>query len=448
MNDENRPSSRYLLTPTSAQWTSLPLRRSRRFAGNISLAITAATLLGIFLGFEHWLDDDAPAWNGEYRLLDMLGLSSIALIITTSIFGWLFARYMVFLAPLFLGYAAIVHTLDSSAEAPFWWLGTVIALAWGLYDLSSLVRQTRQVGELAHSLSGSKMIELTEDSDDDLSFSAGVDVVLAVVWWGLAAAGWWWTFTVFGDEKGATAAQIEETAYADFIAAASVIASAFGLLLLLRAVISWWARSTVGVHVWHVPLAQGPLIDFGSLQGVPTGWISNDPERPVARCICAAELIQMYPHDAEEIRESFDVAASPHCPIHGIDAINSMSPEEFAHSADQAWLWAAESPWPSSQGQGSGSTVVLGFTGAAFTGYYATIDNEGRVCTGDESERAEEFTGQQLDEPEALAAPSLGVIDKIDLHGSGFSGSAVRYKHSRAWFVEDETPADALGTTG
>lgn len=407
----------------------------------------AATLLGIFLGFGHWHDDDEFSWNGRYRLLDMLGLSSIALIIATAMFGWFFARYMVFLAPLFLGYAATLHTLDSSAEAPFWWFGAVISLAWSLYDLSSLVRQTRQVGELAHSVGGSKTIELTEESVDDLRFSAGVDVVLALVWWGLGAAGWWWTFRVFADEKGATAAQIEETAYADFIAAASVIATAFGLLLLLRAVTGWWARSTVGVHVWQIPLAQGPLVDFGSLQGVPTGWISNDPEHAVPRCICAAELVQMYPDDAEEIRDSFDVAASPHCPIHGIDAINSMSPDEFVHAADQAWLWAAESPWPSRNGQRSGSTVVLGFTGAAFTGYYASIDNEGRVDTGEESERAEEFTGQQLDEPEAISAPTLGVIDKIDLHGSGFSGSAVRYKHSRAWFVADKAPADSLRST-
>ncbi|TAP25863.1 hypothetical protein [Arthrobacter sp. S41] len=73
MNDENRTSNRYLLTPNSAQWSSLPLRRSRRFAGNVALAILAATLLGIFLGFKHWLDGDVPSWTGEYRLLDMLG---------------------------------------------------------------------------------------------------------------------------------------------------------------------------------------------------------------------------------------------------------------------------------------------------------------------------------------------------------------------------------------
>lgn len=447
MNDENRTSNRYLLTPNSAQWSSLPLRRSRRFAGNVALAILAATLLGIFLGFKHWLDGDVPSWTGEYRLLDMLGLSSISLIMATAMFGWFFARYMVFLAPLFLGYAATLHTLDSSAEAPFWCLGALTALAWGLYDLGSLVHQTKQVGNLAQALSGSKTVALTEDSRDDLRFSAFVDVALAAVWFGLAAAGWWWTFKVFADEKGATAAQIEETSYADFIAAASVIATAFGLLLLLRAVTGWWARSTVGLHVWRIPLLQGPLVDFGSLQGVPTGWVSNDPKHAVARCICTAELVQMYPHDAEEIRESLDVVASPHCPIHGIDAINSMSPTEFTHAADQAWLWAAESPWPSRNGQGSGATVVLGFTGAAFTGYYASIDKDGRVDTGEDSDRAEEFIGQQLDEPEALSAPPLGGIDKIDLHGSGFSGFAVRYKHSRAWFVADETPADSDQST-
>lgn len=442
MNDESRTSTRLLLAPTSAQWSALPLRRSQRFAGNIATAIVASTVLGIFLGFSHWSDGDLPSWTGEYRLLDMLGLSSISLILPTALFGWFFARYMVFLAPVFLGYTATVHTLDHSPEAPFWWLGAIFAVAWALYDFGSLVHQTRRVAELAQNLRGRTTIELTEDSRDDLRFSAGIDVALALVWWGLAAAGWWWTFSVFAEEEGATAAAIEETSSADFIAAASVVATSFGLLLLLRAITGWWARSTVGVHAWRIPLAQGPLVDFGSLQGIPTGWVSNDPQELIERCVCTAELVAMYPNDAQEIRESLDVAASAHCPIHGIDAINSLSHEEFALIADQPWIWAAESSWPSRNGQGPGSTVVLGFTGAGFTGYYASIDDKGHVDTGEDSERAEEFIGQEIGEAQALGTPTLGTVDKIDLHAAGFSGFAVRYKHSRAWFVADAAATD------
>ncbi|QRQ79399.1 hypothetical protein [Glutamicibacter protophormiae] len=426
------------ISPSEAQWAEIPRRLPRPVAHRISWLLALLTTAGIFLGFRHWADLEGDAWAGGYRLLDVLGLASIGLMVFFSLGGWYLHRFNMGLSPLLLGLAATAHTLDSSPEAPFWWAGTLLAGFWLLVDFLFLLRQTLQVRSLARSLPpGSELIP--ERSSRTKLLLGTVAEGLWALGAGLLAAGlWWWTLQIFAEEQGRTAIELEQASESDLWAAPALLAAALSVVLLLRVALRCCARGLVGRYAWHLPFGAGP-VELSWLDGERAGGqINTARDTTEYRCICVAELVQMFPEDEQDIRSSSEVSASNHCPIHGIDAINLLEPRDFASLAGSLWLWDELSPLPHVDSASSGSPLLIGYCGGAFPGYPGTSSTTGTVEILDDAESAVEV-GRNEEEgtPYPASAPSVGVVDKIDLRPFGIKGHAVRFRHARAWFVPE-----------
>ena len=427
-----------LLSPSRDQWTGIPLRLSRPFVGRVAWLILASTTVGIYAGFRRWEDSGPRARVGGYTLLDVLDIAGICLIVAFSAVGWLIYRFNHGLAPLLLGLMAMTQTLESRVEAPFWWLGALFASLWALLDSGFMLRQMLHLRALVRDLSPGTALSLTEDSRYQLRFGAGVNLMLAIAWWLLAAVLWWITLRIFNSMPGPGAADPGRSWWSDFLASAAVLASAMGCYLLLRFALGGVARSLTGVHAWQLPAGPGPVADLSPESDIEAGMIDVGRDTAEARCICLTELLQVFPDDALDIRSSPEVSANNHCPIHGIDALNAMTPEEFRRAASSTWLWDPLSKVPFSCDDPGAIPVVVGFSGAAYTGYYGTATSQGTIEFPETPDRAvERGQGEKSNEPEPAAAPSVGAVDRVDLRPAGISGHAVRYRHARAWFVPE-----------
>lgn len=425
------------IAPSGAEWAAVTRRPPRALAQRISWLLVLLTTAGIFVGFQHWNDPDAEAWDGGFQLLDVLGLASIGLVVIFSLAGWYLHQFNLGLAPLLLGIAAVAHTLDSSPEAVFWWAGTLLAALWLLFDFTLLARQTLQVRALARSLPAGTGLAPERGARTKLLLGSAAEGLWGLGAGLLAAGLWWWTLRIFAAEEGLTAAALDQASESDLWAIPALLAAALAAVLLLRALLGVLARGLVGRYAWRLPTGPGPVELVWDEDEPSGGQINIERDTSEYRCICVAELVQMFPEDAAEIRESTDVSASNHCPIHGIDAINLLSPRDFASLAGSLWLWDELSGLPQSGGFTCSSPLVIGYCGSAFTGYPGTATTRGTVDIVDYADCAlevgrgdGEFAG-----PRPASAPSVGVVDKIDLRPFGIAGHAVRFKHARAWFV-------------
>ncbi|GGL81596.1 hypothetical protein JOF39_001766 [Glutamicibacter protophormiae] len=115
-----------------------------------------------------------------------------------------------------------------------------------------------------------------------------------------------------------------------------------------------------------------------------------------------------------------------------------MTPEEFRRAAGSSWLWDPQSTVPLCSDDPGEIPVVVGFSGAAYTGYYGTATSQGTVEFPETPDRAvERGQGEASGEPQPATAPSVGVVDRVDLRPAGVKGHAVRFRHARAWFVPE-----------
>ncbi len=394
--------------------------------------------LGIFVRFQHWADLDADAWLGGYRLLDALGLASISLMVIFSLGGWFLHRFNMGLSLLLLSLAATAHTLDASPEAPWWWAGALLASLGTLADVIVLIRQTARVRLLARSLTPEACLKLEHGSRHSLRFATAGEVLWALGSGLLAAGLWCWTLQIFAGEEGLTASELDDLSESDFWAAPALLAAVLAIILLVRTVLKASARAYVGNYVWHLATGDAP-VRFSWMDESPAGGdIDAVRDTGDSRCICVAELLQLMPEDADEINSSSSLPASAHCPVHGIDAINYLAPEQFANLAGSPWVWDELSELPQSFGPPGERQLIIGYAAGAFPGFPGVKTGEGRLQILEGSGIACEVGRNEKDDTaQPGSAPSAGAVDTIDLRPFGIAGQAVRYHHTRAWFIQD-----------
>ena len=391
-------------------------------------------------GWEGLTDETVPAWEGSYRLLDMFGLAGIGLVTVFALAGWATGRFAVLLSPAALLAAAIPNTLDGYLVAPVWWLGFAVALAWLGYTVFDSTRQLRAVQRLAANYTTGRVLRVSKEAQRLLARAALRDWLWAL---GLGLAGvvaWVWTFRAFAKDKGKSWEQVGGSMFSDLLAGAVLALSVMALGQVASCLLKALSSSRVGAAVWKLPPAPGPVLDLGLFSGRDAATLLAEGEGSIPRCICRSELIQVFPLDAEDIGESDEFSASPHCPVHGIDVINALTHEQFRATAHAPWLWDENSVVP------AGEELLVGYAGYPATGFGADADGQGVLQVAPWTVPAIERRRGQEDSP-MPCAPSVGLLDSIDLHPIGIPGTARRFRHSRAWFVRDASRFPRAGNS-
>ncbi|GAA3696946.1 hypothetical protein GCM10023081_37390 [Arthrobacter ginkgonis] len=430
-----------LVLPDANEWRALPRRTPAWRQMLVAWLIGAVTTGAAFVGDRAWetLDDDA--WEGQFRLIDMLGLSGLYLAVAFTFGGWLLRRVAAVAAPLVLGYAAVPHTLDGYASAPVWWIGAAAAALWALLQAVVSVRQVRAVRALAGRSGTGRTTNLGA-----ATLSAVSGAVRRSVYWalGLSAAavvGWIAAYAVLATELGRTYEELGDSSCSDVLAAAAMAASILALSQWLHCGWRAVARAAVGDVIWQVPSGGGPVSDLLSPLEGEAGMLPFKQARTTTGCSCVEEFLRSDPDEDEEFLEHDGVPAAQYCAAHGIDQISSLTAEQFSSRAATPWFWDANSPEPVPAQPDADRSVLVGFAGHAFTGLPARFKSglvevdRGRGFLAEEREAGDE--GLDEDRPQR---PLGGVIDFIDLRPAGLAGHAIRYRHGRAWFDAGNRP--------
>lgn len=433
-----------VVRPGAPEWSALPLRPSPGRQRVIAWLICVAATVAAFIADRAWetLDDDA--WAGPYRIIDMFGLSGILLAFLFSLGGWMFGRLAMAMAPLVLACAAVPHTLEEYASAPFWWAGTLAATFWFLSGASSSVRQLRAVRSLARQSSTGLTMTAGPAAREALKRIARGSTYWA---WGLSVAGvllWTATFTVLPTELGRTYAEIGETSFSDFLATAALFATILAFIQWTRRGWRGFARHFVGHLIWLVPRVPGPIQGLASAIEGAAGVLPFNEAHATPGCTCIEEHLRSQALDDEDDPKVVGVPASDYCQAHGIDQVNALTPEQFRSHAATTWLWDEDSPEPASLRPESDRALLIGLAGHAFTGLPARSANGRAEIEAGRGWLVDERTpGTEEWYPEHPRPPLGGELDRIDLAPAGLDGQAIRYRHGRAWFSKPVDPLQA-----
>ncbi|MFC5130398.1 hypothetical protein [Paeniglutamicibacter kerguelensis] len=352
-----------------------------------------------------------------------------------SIGGWSFGRLSVGMAPLVLAYAAIPHTLDGYASAPIWWAGTIAATLWFLFQVVFSVRQLRAVRTLAKRSSTGLTAEvgpaasaaLRSIARESIFWATGLSIAATIA--GIA------TFGVLSTELGHTYEELEGGSFSDYLATAAAILSILAIIQWVRCGWRAIARTVVGNLLWQVSPGLGPVEGLLSPKEHDAGMLPFAHAQATPGCTCIEEFFRSDPSEDEEFLEGDGVLAAAYCPAHGIDQVNSLTPEQFRSKAITTWFWDENSAEPISENLEADRCLLIGFAGHSFTGLPAQFKNGQAETNPGPGELADERvpgTGAWSWEPPK--PPLGGILDRIDLRPVGLGGQAIRYSHGRAWF--------------
>jgi hypothetical protein len=251
---------------------------------------------------------------------------------------------------------------------------------------------------------------------------------LSVVLWGLFAVQWSIAVNQIPPEDGGF-----------FQPILAFIAGPVSVLTVISAgrnLWRWWAHWQARQVVWAVPCAGGPVWAPGLDPSYGDGIDPKDSETP--GCSCRAEA-QRRDIDGEEDWSTGTIPADDYCPVHGIDAVNSLDHDTFRALARAAWLWDRSSMLPSNETDPPETAAgLLAFAGHAFGGIPVQRNGSGMDAAGPRVEPAEELKTTdavvpQWAEAEFLPPHERGILDNVDLTAAGLPGIATRYRHGRAW---------------
>ncbi|MFC9419881.1 hypothetical protein, partial [Bacillus mobilis] len=374
------------------------------------------------------------AWTGAYRVIDMFGMASIALALGFSVFGVLLRRYAPLAAPLVLLAAAIPHTLDGYASAAVWWLGTAVAVLWAVSVAARLWHQLRAVRRLAQaSITGrTTMVGPNAVRAVNRSFRRGLLRLLLLLT--VACGGWAMAVGVLPSELGRTYAELGEQSASNVFAAAGIAAS---IMTVAEAVRQGWhvlALGQVGRRlVWEIPAGRG-VAPWWPYARNDAGTVPIEAAEAPG-CSCLAEFRRAYPDGEGDLRMGEGVPASAYCRAHGIDRINELTAAEFITMSEETWLWEGGTRLPEPADPDAKRLLLYSFAGHTFGGIpvrklRGRIDADFPGVRPAHEADPEDF-GPWWDNP---LRPEAGVQDTIDLQAAGYTGSAFRYRHGRAWF--------------
>lgn len=420
--------------PSVEAWAALPRRARIRREGTLAWLIGVLTTASAFIADRGWETLDDPAWSGAYRVIDMFGLASIILALTFCVFGVLLRRHTLVAAPLVLSAAAIPHTMDGYASAPVWWLGVAVAALWAVVVAARSWHELRAVRHLAQvSLTGrTTVVGLNAVRAGNRVFRRGLLRLLLFL--AAACGSWALAFWILPTELGRTYEELGEQSTSSFFAATGMAASIMTVAEAVRQAWRMFAISQVGGRlVWEIPSGRGAA-QWWPYARNDAGQVPLEAAQ-VPGCICLAEFSRAFPDGEDDLRVGEGVPASDYCPMHGVDRINELTATEFTARSEETWLWDAGSDLPEPADPDARRVLLYGFVGHTYGGI-PVRPGRGQVDADfpgvpPAHEADPEDLGPAWDKPRR---PEAGVRDVIDLQPAGYTGTAFRYRHGRAWF--------------
>ncbi|MGP5680673.1 hypothetical protein ACTXPX_17255 [Glutamicibacter arilaitensis] len=430
----------FLIRPDTRGWDALPLcpRPWRQML--IACAIVLITTVTSFIEARAWEDPPAEYWQHTYQIVDMFGFSATLVALFFSLTGWFFGRLAVAMAPIILLYAAIPYSLDTTENSAIWWAGAIAAALWWLVQTKFSLRQIHAVRNLATESSTGASLELGPDAQMSLKRLKKRSLSWAATLSSIATFFWLATAMALPTVVGRTLQELEDLALSDYLGTAAAAVSILALAQWHRYGWRFLARRRVGNMVWHVPIVGGPVEGLWSSLSEDAGMVPFDHARSLTSCTCTNDFIRANP-DEVDLYGDTSITASVYCPVHGIDQINSLTPEQFRSKATNTWLWDEDSLLSISTQAEVDRTLLIGYVGNSFIGLPAHFANDTAEIQPDTGyfveERDPQINESQWERP---LPPLSGVVDRIDLRPAGLGGHAIRYQHGRAWF---ETTRDA-----
>jgi hypothetical protein len=429
-----------LVKPDAKEWAALPLCPPARQQTVVACLIVLTTTVATFIADRGWEDLPPEYWQGTYLAIDMFGLSAKFVALLFSFIGWFFGRLAVAMAPVVLLYAAIPYSLDTSESATLWWAGTIAAALWWLIQARFSLRQIHSVRALASVSNTGTTIELGAVASMTLRRIKRRSLSWAIGLSAIAIVGWLAAMMALPAAVGRTYQELEDLALPDYLGTAAATVSVLALVQWHRCGWRVLARRRVGNLVWHVPIASGPVQGLWASLSEDAGTVSFSHASSMPSCTCIEEFLRANP-DEGDLYGDIGVLASAYCPVHGIEQINSITPEQFRSDATNTWLWDEDSLLPMSTQEEADRTLLIGYAGNAFTGLPARFTNGMAEIHPNADYLVEERESHTNESQWERSLPPLGgVVDRIDLRPAGLGGHAIRYQHGRAWF---DTTGDA-----
>ncbi|NYD77537.1 hypothetical protein [Arthrobacter cupressi] len=429
---------RELIRPSKEEWASLPRRRSGARVALMAWLLGLLTVGGAFVADRGW--EEAPlSWEESLLTINVFGFAVTQTALLMVLAGWALGRYLPVSSAALLGACAVAHASAGAASATAWAAGAVLSATLAAAELVSSPRQLREIRKLSARLRDGRTTAVGENA-----FSAERRE-LAVGWWvafGLAcvsAALWAWFAADWTIARG----QTPPSDGGPFAPYESVFALAATLLLAVfcgKAAHRWWVHRYARQFVWIVPGPSGPVWAQGLDPSY--GGKLEPKESDAPGCTCDEETERRDP-EYDESPVGY-VLLDDYCAVHGIDTVNAMHHDAFLATARSAWLWDESSRVPQTKDDAiASSTGLLAFAGYAFGGIPVKRDAHGMDALDPHVSKAEELKQSDHDtpawsEPKFLPPAEQGILDTIDLAPAGLSGTAVRYRHGRAWLRTDE----------
>lgn len=263
-----------------------------------------------------------------------------------------------------------------------------------------------------------------------------------------AVVAWAAAFAVLPAELGRTYAELGEESSSTMVAATAAALSVTGIAVVIRQMWRIYATHRVGERlVWEIPVNSGLASQWPFV--MRESGLAPGQALSLAECVCLAEFRRAFPDTDGDLPEDERIYASEYCPLHGIDRINGLSAGEFGVLAGESWLWDSQSGLPVRVGPDNRRLLLYGFAGHAFTGIPLKARADCIDAPFPEIGQARETQpGKVVQDWDKSERPAVGVLDMIDLQPAGYSGTAYRYRHGRAWFEEADTAEPVTGWQG
>ncbi len=432
-----RHNVRELIRPSKEEWASLPRRRSGVRPTLLAWLLGLLTVGGAFVADRGW-EETPLGWEESLLPVNVFGGMVTNTSILMVVLGWSLGRRLPFASAALLGTCAVAYASVGAASTTAWAAGAVLSAVLATAELVSSPPQLREIRELSARLRDGMTTVVGEKA-----FLAERRE-LALGWWvafGLAcvsAALWAWFAADWTTARATTPPSDRES----FEPNEAVFALAATLLLAVfcgKAAHRWWVHRYARQFVWIVPGSGGPVWAQGLDPSY--GGKLEPKESDAPGCTCDEETERRDP-EYEESPVGY-VLLDDYCAAHGIDTVNAMNHDAFRAIARSAWLWDESSRVPQTKDDViASSTGLLAFAGHVFGGIPVKRDARGMDAVDPSVGKAEELKQSDQDipawnEPKFLPPTEQGILDTIDLAPAGLTGTAVRYRHGRAWLRTD-----------
>ncbi|GAB4100810.1 hypothetical protein [Sinomonas halotolerans] len=379
------------------------------------------------------------SWEDSLRPINVFGTVALICAAVFALGGWALGRMAASGLVMVLGACAVLSSAVAAASAPLWAAGTVLAAVLAAAEARSSSRQLTAIMQLAARLKDGTKVRVGPNAlaAERRVLRRGRRFAITLLAVSIALWGLLWL------EWSGAASQAPPSDARAFVPGAAPFAGGTTVLAVvstIRVVWRWWAHRQMRGTVWAVPCPGGPVwVHPIPLRNAVIN--ASDSENP--ECFCEAEADR---RDAEGLAEWGDgmIPAQDYCPVHGIDVVNSLDHDAFRALAAsrRAWLWDIDSTRPVLSGDPRSGTRdgLLAFAGHAFGGI-PLLDRGGvmdawgpRTETADERRTADGEIPHEA-ESDFLPPHQSGVLDVVDLAPAEMRGTAVRYRHGRAWYV-------------